>query len=204
MAFGALWLCAVGAGLWVLWEFENSPGVAANPPVYWPSESHIERATDRPTLVMLIHPHCSCSRASIGELAELMARAHIRPKTYVLFLKPPGFAADWEKSPLWHSAAGIPQVTVVRDDDGLEARRFGAGTSGQTILYDVNGFLLFSGGITVSRGHSGDNAGRAAILALLHREVPEQTDSFVFGCPLVAPNDQWQAQETGHAVHTLN
>src|SRR5438874_11741384 len=87
----ALWLCAVGAGLWVLWEFENSPGVAANPPAQWPSDSHIMRATDRPTLVMLVHPRCSCTRASIGELAELMARAHTRPRAYVLFLKPPEF-----------------------------------------------------------------------------------------------------------------
>jgi hypothetical protein len=196
MACGALWLCAIGVGLWVLWAFDNTPGVAAPPPAQWPADSRIERATDRLTLVMLVHPRCSCTRASIGELAELMARARVRPQAYVLFLKPSGFADNWEKSPLWHSAAGIPNVTVVRDDDGLEARRFGAAASGQTILYDVNGRLLFSGGITVSRGHSGDNAGRAAILALLRREVPEQTDSLVFGCPLLAPGDQWQSQET--------
>jgi hypothetical protein len=69
MAGGALWRCVVGAGLWVLWAYENRPGVAAHPPVQWPSESHIERATDRPTLIMLAHPYCSCTRASIGELA---------------------------------------------------------------------------------------------------------------------------------------
>jgi hypothetical protein len=203
-ALGALWLCAVSAGLWVLWTFDNSPGVAANSPAQWPSDSHITRATDRPTLVMLVHPRCSCTRASIGELAELMARAHTRPRAYVLFLKPPEFADDWEKSPLWHSAAAIPNVTVVRDDNGLEARRFGAATSGQTILYDSNGLLLFSGGITVARGHAGDNAGRAAILALLDREVPEQTGSLVFGCPLVAPSDPWQSQEPRSYVFTSN
>jgi hypothetical protein len=204
MAFSALWLCAVGAGLWVLWEFENSPGVAANPPAQWPSDSHIERATDRPTLVMLVHPRCSCTRASIGELAELMARARVRPKAYVLFLKPPGFADDWEKSPLWHNAAAIPHVTVVRDDDGLEASRFGAATSGQTMLYDAAGPLLFSGGITGARGHAGDNAGRAAILALLHRETIGQTGSLVFGCPLFASNNQCQSQETRPHVLTPN
>jgi len=196
MACSALWLCAVAVGLWVLWAFDNTPGVAAYPPAQWPSDSRIELATDRPTFVMLPHPRCSCTRASIGELAELMARAPVRPKAYVLFLKPSGLADNWEQTSLWHSAASIPQVTVVRDDDGLEARRFGTATSGQTILYDGNGRLLFSGGITVARGHAGDNAGRAAILALLHRAVPDQTGAFVFGCPLLAPGDQWQSQET--------
>lgn len=108
---------------------------------------------------MLVHPRCSCSHASIGELAVLMAQAPMRPQTYVLFLKPGQFPHDWEKSPLWHRAASIPNVTVIRDDDGLEAARFGAATSGQTMLYDANGRLLFSGGITGSRGHAGDNAG---------------------------------------------
>jgi hypothetical protein len=149
---------------------------------------------------MLVHPHCSCTRASISELAVLMAQARMRPKTYVLFMKPPGFAKDWEKSSLWHSAAAIPQVTVVSDDQGLEASRFGAATSGQTMLYSADGHLLFSGGITGSRGHAGDNAGRAAILTLLHREAFAQASSFVFGCPLFTPNNPFETQETSSHV----
>jgi hypothetical protein len=197
----ALWLSAVGAGLWVVWGFDNTPGVAAAPPQQWPIESHIEPAPDRPTLVMLVHPHCSCTRASIAELAELMAQASRPPKAYVLFLKPSGFSDTWEKSPLWHRAAGIPHVTAVRDDNGLEASRFGAATSGQTVLYDVDGRLLFSGGITSARGHTGDNAGRAAILALLHHAAPESTGALVFGCPLFTPSTPWQDQEmTDHVL----
>jgi hypothetical protein len=116
-------------------------------------------------------------------------------------MKPPGFAKDWEKSSLWRSAAAIPHVTVVRDDHGLEASRFGAATSGQTLLYSANGLLLFSGGITGSRGHAGDNAGRAAILALLHREALARSSSFVFGCPLFMPGNPYQTQETNsHAL----
>ena len=202
LASGMLWLGVVGAGLGVLWDFENRPGVAAHPPAQWPSDSRLEPATDRPTLVMLAHPRCSCTRASIGELAELMAQASVRPQTYVLFLKPAQFAHDWEKSSLWHSAAAIPNVTVVRDDDGLEAHRFGAATSGQTMLYDANGRLLFSGGITGSRGHAGDNAGRTAILALLHRETSGRDSSFVFGCSLFTSDNQYQPQEARPHVRT--
>ena len=40
MASGVLWLGVVGAGLWVLWDFENRPGVAAHPPAQWPYAGH--------------------------------------------------------------------------------------------------------------------------------------------------------------------
>jgi hypothetical protein len=135
-------------------------------------------------------------------LAVLMAQAPVRPQTYVLFLKPAQVSSDWEKSPLWHSAAAIPNVTAVRDDDGLEARRFGAATSGQSLLYDVNGRLLFSGGITGSRGHAGDNAGRTAILALLHHDTAAHDSAFVFGCSLFASDNQYQPQEMRPHVPT--
>ena len=54
-------------------------------------------------------------------------------------------------------------MRVVNDVEGVEARRFGAQTSGTTSLYSPDGRLLFSGGITSSRGHEGDNAGEDAL-----------------------------------------
>ena len=87
---------------------------------------------------------------------------------------------------MWQPAARIQNVTVVRDDDGLEAQRFGAATSGQTFLYDSQGVLQFSGGITSARGHAGDNAGRAALISLLNRLETSQPRTNVFGCPLFA------------------
>jgi len=76
---------------------------------------------------------------------------------------------------------------VLTDEDGIEARSFGAVTSGQALLYSAQGRLLFSGGITESRGHSGDNAGRSAIESLVMNgseglRTPASTP--VYGCPL--------------------
>ena len=149
---------------------ENQPGVGAHALAQWPAGSGLAHDTERPTLVMLVHPQCTCSRASLTELAEILARTTARPKTYVLFLKPRGFADGWEKTDTWRAAAALPGATVVRDDEGAQAERFGAVTSGQTLLYDARGRLLFSGGITGSRGHTGDNAGRSSVVALLNRE----------------------------------
>jgi hypothetical protein len=74
----------------------------------------------------------------------------------------------------------------VRDDRGVEAERFGTSTSGQTLLYSADGRLLFSGGITGSRGHAGDNEGRDGLVALLTRAGSGRTRASVFGCPLFA------------------
>ena len=185
-----LWLLLVGIGLAVLGDYENTPGVAAKSPALWPAESRIERAPDKATLIMLVHPHCPCSRASMGELALLMTHSQGRLTAYVLFLKPAGFSEEWEKTDLWQSAAGIPGVNPLIDDDGIEARRFNATTSGQTNLYDADGRLLFSGGITSARGHSGDNAGRSAIESLLNAGSAERSETYVFGCPLFDENSE--------------
>ena len=113
----------------------------------------------------------------------------------MLFLKPEGFSNGWEQTDSWRIAAALPGVTAVRDDSGREARRFGAATSGQTLLYDAGGALLFSGGITAARGHAGDNAGRSELVSLLNRGRSDRTRTLnlgqsvhdatsVFGCPL--------------------
>jgi hypothetical protein len=184
----AFWLAAAASGLWVLWRYDNTPGTGAHAPDQWPAATTLMRATDRPTLVMLVHPHCTCTRASLGELAEAIARARTTPKTYVLFMTPQHFPDGWENTDLWRTAAGLAGVTVVRDDDGREVEHFGGATSGQTLLYDARGVLLFSGGITGARAHPGDNVGRQSLVALLNREPAARRGTSVFGCPLFHPD----------------
>ena len=183
------WLTATVAGLGVVWAYENRPGAAAHAPQRWPEHTTLVSAADRPTLVLLAHPQCTCTRATLEELREVLTRAPQHPKTYVLFLRPTAFEAGWVQTDLWRLAAALPDVTVLRDDDGAEARRFGVATSGQTVLYDAAGALAFSGGITGSRGHVGANAGEASLVALLAQARPERRETNVFGCPLFASSN---------------
>src|ERR1700742_5212006 len=125
----AVWAFMTAAGLRVLLKYENQPGPTNIAPARWPGDSGIVPSQDLPTLVMLSHPHCPCTRASIEELNRLMAHAQGRVIAYVLFLKPAGSSADWEKTDLWRSAARIPGVYVIPHDDGIEARHFHAVTS---------------------------------------------------------------------------
>jgi hypothetical protein len=196
-AAGALWLLMIGAGIVTLWDYESTPGVAASTPELWPAASRIKPTAGRATLVMLAHPHCPCTRASIGELSRLMTEAQGRVTAYVLFVKPQGFSDEWVQSDLWASAAAIPGVTPVMDDGGAEAALFRAETSGQTVLYDSTGNLLFRGGITSARGHAGDNAGRTAIVSLLTDGDADRRDTPVFGCPLFARTECPSGKEVG-------
>jgi hypothetical protein len=185
VTLGALWMGGVMSGMWLLWAYSNTPGQAAQPSALWPVESCIERTPGRATLVLVAHPRCPCTRASLGELALLMARCQELVTASVLFYQPEDFADEWAQTDLWQSASTIPGVQVKRDRGGVEARRFQAATSGQVLLYDARGSLLFSGGITGGRGHAGDNAGRSAIVSLLTEGAAERANTFVFGCSLL-------------------
>ena len=66
------------------------------------------------------------------------------------------------------------------------AIRFHVTTSGQTLLFNDQGKLLFSGGITYARGHSGDNAGQAAIESFLAGQDPGYHQTSTYGCPIAA------------------
>jgi hypothetical protein len=196
-----VWLVLVSIGLGSLAGYEASPGVQAAPPVQWPSGSLIQPTPQQATLVVLAHPHCPCTRATIGELAAIMAHSQGRLSAYVLFIKPPGAPGDWAVTDLWQSAARIPGVKVLEDSDGSEARRFNSATSGQALLYDPQGHLLFSGGITASRGHSGDNAGRDAIVSLVNANPADRNQTPVFGCPLFDPGSECRVSKDESSKH---
>ena len=182
-----LWSGGVGVGLWGLWTYAATAGTPAAAPQRWPADSTIARSPGQPALVVFAHPQCPCSRATIGELARLMTHAQGGVTASVLFLKPPGVDDAWVKSDLWRSAAVIPGVEVREDQGGLEAWRFGAATSGQTLLYDERGRLVFHGGITAGRGHFGDNAGRIGLVRYLTEDVAPSGKTPVFGCALHDP-----------------
>jgi hypothetical protein len=178
------WAAAVAIGGSLLWRYAATAGAAATPPERWPTQSSIQRDAGQPTLVMLAHPLCPCTRASVAELAVLMTRLGPRVRAHVLFVRPRAAGSGWEDTPLWHSAAAIPGVRVHADAGGAEAALFRAATSGQLVVYDASGALVFSGGITGARGHEGDNVGLSRVLALLGGGRVDQSESRVFGCAL--------------------
>jgi len=181
-----VWAVSVVAGMAMLWNYASRGNAPGATPAQWPPASALTRSTGRYTVVVVVHPHCACSRATIGELAVLMARTARHADAYALFVQLAGFDDRWVETDLWQSAAAIPGVSPVRDRLGNEARRFGAETSGQTIVYGPDGKLLFSGGITLARGHAGDNAGLTSVIEAIGGNASRRMGTSVFGCSLFA------------------
>src|ERR1043165_1638630 len=163
MVFSLFWLIAVGTGFVVILNYQSAGGRAGIAPEHWPAGAQITPDSKRDTLIMFAHPQCPCTRASMEELNRLLARYRGQVTTHVMFFKPETFSNDWAQSDLWSSAAAIPNVSVHADTNGVQARLFGAETSGYVLLYDAQGRLLFRGGITGGRGHAGGNPGENTV-----------------------------------------
>jgi hypothetical protein len=179
------WVAGVLGGFYLITDYEvqSAPGITASKT---PSQLS-SRSPSEPKWVLqvFLHPHCPCSRATVAELARVMEHADDTVVARVFFMKPAGRPDGWEQSEMWRSAAAIRGVEVLADVNGSEAIRCGASTSGQTILYDPQGRLRFSGGITASRGHFGTNAASDQLIALLTQQRSEASATPVFGCPLI-------------------
>jgi len=181
-----LWFCGILIGFGFFQSYMSAPGPAGTQQArYWA----MPPGADRPLLIMFAHPRCPCTAASIAELAEIMAQSGDKTTAKVLFVKPRDVPKDWEDTSLRTAAGKIPGLELVCDDQGQEARRLGATTSGHVFLFNPQGRLLFSGGITRGRGQHGDNAGRRAVLKLLAGDKEAQRDTPVFGCLLLAGSE---------------
>ncbi|HEX4797478.1 MAG TPA: hypothetical protein VH370_27035 [Humisphaera sp.] len=180
-----VWAAAVCFGSFEMVRYQMKPAPASAAVAQrWPSSLDLTPSATTPTLVVSLHPQCPCSRATVHELAELMSRAKGRLSAYVLFVKPSGAPADWLDGDLMKLAKAIPNISVVVDEGGRNAAALGATTSGQTIVYDVTAKVQFNGGITDGRGHEGENAGLAAILAIVRDGKSQVSETPVYGCSL--------------------
>lgn len=182
----ALWALTVASGFAILLQHSAQPGQQAVAHTQWPAGSTLKPYKNTSTLLMFVHPHCPCTRASLNELSKLMARCTGKVKATVVFFRPANTDADWARTDNWYSACSIPGVAAVADKDGRERKIFGAFTSGEVLLYNKEGILLFHGGITSGRGHEGDNLGSTSIQSILKKgsACAEPTSTNTFGCPL--------------------
>ena len=179
-----MWLSMVVGGWTVLVSHASSSSPLATPPQRWPIACDIARSSARPTLLVFAHPHCPCTRATLGELERIATRCSERLDIVVSFLASAELGEGWSHGELWQRASAIPGAAVRDDLGGQRARTFGALTSGQTLLFDARGELVFNGGITAARGHAGDNAGERAVIAHAHDLAPQGPSTPVFGCSL--------------------
>lgn len=185
------WLGLVACGLGALANYGATPGAVGEVPNVWPTNtaSGLTLAEERHTLVLAVHPRCPCTRSTINELARALGASQEQPTIYALIFEPAleddtdpdeSFARTQIRTRL----SDLPGVVMVRDPGSEIASRFGAMTSGHTLVYDADGSLRFSGGLTPTRAHEGPNTGSASLIELLNGGAAIADDAPVYGCPL--------------------
>lgn len=185
-----LWVTLVGVGIYTMLDYEFTPGESGTPPQQWPAAASVELDSTQPTLLMFIHPHCPCTRASIRELSLLLSNCGNQVRTHVVFVQPDGTSEDWAQTDLWTSVGRLPGVERVVDLNNQLTTTFAMRTSGEVLLYTPQGSLQFHGGLTASRGHQGENVGRSTLTALLQQANPSSNLSLSGSTPRVLSQDQ--------------
>jgi hypothetical protein len=180
-----VWMAALGFGFHRLTAYSLKPGVASSSlERVWPSALRFSPAPDHCTLVVTLHPECPCSQATLTELARIVSNDN-GLRTFAVFESYDSLPEEIEGSKLWQEAVAIPGLTAVRDNDGKVAALLGARTSGEVRVFSPNGSLLYSGGITGSRGHAGANPASDAVIALVTgKSTTPRFGVPTFGCAL--------------------
>jgi hypothetical protein len=186
------WIAVVAVGTWRMMSYELTPAPPAQAVQRWPDATQLVMDSSRQTLLVFLHPECPCSRATLAELDRLLTPRRDKVGVELVFVRPAGLEAGCERTDLWATAQRISGAKVICDPEGVEARRFGARTSGETMLFTEAGRLLYDGGITGSRGHEGDNPGRDTLAALIDGGGDAFHHAPVFGCALF---DEYSAAE---------
>jgi hypothetical protein len=136
-------------------------------------------------LWMFVHPQCQCTRASLDELESVLAQRRNGVTITIAYYCPANRPDSWAMGGLWSQAKEILGANRLIDRDGKLCRRFGARTSGQTLLFDrPTGSLLFAGGLTQARAMTGDSDGASAVRSWLSGH-PSSTTAPVYGCALL-------------------
>ncbi len=184
--FGPLmaWFVLLGGGLAMMAGFAYSPGAIRDAGPVWPGGMTFTPAGDRPTLVVALHPRCTCSVATVRELSRLLSAAVVQPHIEILLYRPNHVAEGWDRAAFDEELRRIPRVTVRGDVEGRQARAFGMLTSGDVALFTSDGHLRFRGGVTSARGHEGESDGGRRLRRALSEGHSAPGAIPVFGCPL--------------------
>jgi hypothetical protein len=173
------WVGLLAGSFGYLMRYEATPALGTNPSA---TNSQFANFTHF-SLVMGLHPHCPCSRATVEELAKILSRAPESVKLTVFAFKPKDEPDSWIEGSTVSSLKKF-KARIVVDEEGTEAQRLGLATSGQVQVFSSAGVLLYNGGITAGRGHGGDNIGAQTVLELLRDGKSEGRSAPVFGCSI--------------------
>lgn len=178
-----LWLVLIaGSYAWSI-RYGFATGKQSGAPPTLPLSLDLASPLPRAQLLLALHPHCPCSRATVTELAKIISRTADSRDITVLMYKPAAQPDSWLEGSLLNECRRM-NLRIRPDPEGRLAASLGGFTSGHVVLYDVSGRLRYQGGITGSRGHEGDNLGELAVIEALQVRASSLKSLPVFGCAI--------------------
>ncbi len=178
-----VWIGLVVVAQYLLASYQQAEGSVASPPPAIKADLSV--SAERYTLVMVVHPKCPCTMASVYELERLIARNRDQIHCVVLvYSSDRAEIADRLDEYMEGLRVRLPGAEVVADPEGVRAARLGCYTSGSVVLYDSEGEARLWGGITSGRGHAGDNLGSVAVTEVISGLAAAKQPTSVYGCSL--------------------
>ncbi len=173
----ATWVWATALALHCTMVWESSPGVASRQ-----TPAHGSGLK----LIFVAHTYCPCTSVALRNLMSLSGEALAKLRPEIVLTGPD--ATPESTAPNVILASKIAHVTIRYGHEAQALSDYGARTSGQCFLFDKQGKLVFSGGLTSGRGVEGECAGMEAISHVLADKAC-QLQAPVFGCPLTTPGE---------------
>jgi len=172
-----------------LMSYANRAGeVGEFTPSKLPAEA-TRSSIDQPTVLFFYHPHCPCTRASVRCLERYLVSFRSNPRIVAYAFRPLSASDSWVDSETTDKLRSLKSVEVVVDEDARTCRRYDIATSGHVLVYSGDGSLVFSGGITASRGHEGECVAADAMKNAVNG-IPNSEPSWpVFGCAFFSAGD---------------
>lgn len=187
VATAVAWVLLTIGGMGALLAYSQTPGK----PNTFPDQVTVSVAeivghddADAWGIVMVLHPKCSCSRASLNELWRIYERSAAPVRCYFLIYTPDGADEGWTETATMRGLTKFSDATRIVDHNGKLACSLGMTTSGATLLFAPDGEIRFSGGVTFARSHEGRNGGAQAILASLKGMSVDYASTPVYGCAI--------------------
>ena len=186
------WLTAILLGMSGMLAHRYASGAIAINSA-WPLQSKLSLHPSERTLLVFLHPQCPCAAATVEEISRMLAKAGQQADLQLVVFRPENQSQEWSETPTIQRAQLLGASRCWDDVNGRIASQFHVSTSGQVLLFETDGRLLFNGGVTDSRGHQGDNPNADALIQLLMQSSQNMQQTVVrdvFGCeitPAIAP-----------------
>ncbi|MBW7927116.1 MAG: hypothetical protein H3C58_03300 [Fimbriimonadaceae bacterium] len=156
-------------------QYDTKPGLG---PIQQPGVR--EADPGRWTLIMIVHPDCPCTKASLRNLAAILDATRLPVRAEIVGAMPPGYEGPKKNLAM---ARGIVKSELVIMDADRALQTYGARTSGHLFVYDPDQDLVYSGGLTPARGAEDAMSSMRWFKALVHQGAIASSAP-TFGCSL--------------------